>query len=176
MGEDEERIRVCLVESDESEDEISGSDDGEEDHVSVSNHDTGSEADNTDLDPDYDPSSEKEYDTDFNPYYEPVSEEDVISEEGDLENPVSVDGTMQDVIANAVGDHSTIDQVIEDVVQGAGESIADAVDNIPNVDQVIESAVNGAGGSIEDDDSDFISKDGVTIWMKNHFVKPNACT
>lgn len=68
LGEDEERFRVCLVESDESEDEISGSDDGEEDHVSVSNHDTGSEADDTDLDPDYDPSSEKEYDTDFDPY------------------------------------------------------------------------------------------------------------
>lgn len=159
MGGYEERIRVCLVESDESEDEISGSDDGEEDHVSVSNHDTGSESDDTDLDPDYDPSSEKEYDTDFDPYYEPVSEEDVISEEGDLENPVSVDGTMQDVIADAVGDYSTVDQVIEDVVglQGAGQSIADAVDNISNVDQVIESVVNGAGGSIEDDDSDFIS-------------------
>lgn len=83
---------------------------------------------------------------------------------------------MQDIIADAVGDYSTVDQGIEDVVQGAGESIADAVDNLSNVDQVIESVVNGAGGSVEDDDSDFISKDMVTIWMKNPFVKPYACT
>lgn len=54
MGEDEERTRLCFDECDESEDEISGSDVGEEDDVSVSNHDTGSEADDTDLDPDYD--------------------------------------------------------------------------------------------------------------------------
>lgn len=38
----------------------------------------------------------------------------MISEEGDLENPVSVDGTLEDVIADAVGDCSTVDQVIED--------------------------------------------------------------
>ncbi|KAG8272588.1 hypothetical protein J6590_037882 [Homalodisca vitripennis] len=123
------KIRKFLLETEEdgdiNEDENAQSDHDETDHVSESDYNTDTEADNTDEDPDFDPQTKRrDEDSGFN------SDIVLMSDNEELPVPIANEYSENmdlDEVENVIENHMTVERVIEEVVQGSGSIVQEFI-------------------------------------------------
>lgn len=147
-------IRRFLLETEQDDDVYIGtahSDDSEIDHVSESDHKTDTEADDTDADPDFHPGAESDTDSDI---ILPTDDEEPVTHRGGIRFRSSVSAIQQTTPSSTSRNSMDFDVGSPD----------------DNVDQVIETVIQGAGNL----ENVFVGRDGETVWKSVPIVATTA--